>query len=180
MIFFDNLKNFIRNANRKEMIQYGAIYVGICTIGMIGIFIRHIIMANDLDAKLTQLNKARTNVQQIFTQFQRVQHQKNKIEELLKKNKTFYIQKYIQDLLNQHRLSNQSTPRFASEKLPNGYIQETVALTLNAISTQQMCEFLIALQQQPLVYVLFIDIAQNNSSKKNQCFFNHRTLRAEE
>ncbi|MBP7854678.1 hypothetical protein KAZ82_01940 [Candidatus Babeliales bacterium] len=180
MIFFDNLKDFIRNLNHKEIVKYSFFYVSICATCIVAIFIRHIIISNDLDTKLTQLNKARKNVQQIFTQFQIVQNQKTKIEDLLKKNKNFYIQKYIQDLINQQRLNTQASLKFGSDKLPNGYTQENITLSLNGLNTKQLCDFLLAVQQQPLVYVLSVDIAHVPQAKKINVSMIVATLRSEE
>jgi hypothetical protein len=178
MRFLDNVHDFIRNLSRTEIIRYSALYVSICLMAMIAIFARHIMTLNEFTAKTTQLNKSRGNVQQIFTKYQVIQQQKNKIQELLKKNKNFYIQKYFQDLLTQQHLSTQVTSRFTSEKLPNEYIQESLVITIHAITTQQLCELLLALEQQPLVYVTFVDITPQ--AKKINVSMTLATMRAEE
>lgn len=180
MLIFDSIRDFIRNLDRKEMTRWGALYVGVCVTLIILIFARHIMNSNDLSQKIIQLNKSRSTVQQIFTTFQVVQEQKNKVDEILKKNKNFYIQKFFQDLLNQQHLSSQVTSRFATEKLPNGYIQESLAVNCASITTQQLCELIIAVQQQPLVYITFVDINHMVHAKKINVTMTVATLRAEE
>ncbi len=180
MIFLDALRNFIRNLNRQEMIRYSLLYVTICLAGIIFIIVRHHIISNEWYQKLTQLNKARSEIQQIFTKFNIVQQQKNKIDDALKQNKTFNIQKYFQDLITQHDLSSQVTSKFSYEKLPNGYMQESLAVNCIQISTKQLCELIVAIENQPLMYIISIDITHLAQAKKINVNLIIGTLRAEE
>ncbi|OGB86505.1 hypothetical protein A3J41_01285 [candidate division TM6 bacterium RIFCSPHIGHO2_12_FULL_38_8] len=180
MIFFDSIRDFIRNLSRQEMIKWGSLYVGICVIGMIIIIVRHNMQSNEWYTKIKQLNKARSTVQQVFTKFNIVQQQKNKVDEALKANKNFNIQKYFQDLLAQQNLSAQTTAKFSYEKLPNGYTQESLLLNISQISTQQLCQLIAAIENQPLVYITTVDIAHMIQAKKINVTMTAATLRAEE
>jgi hypothetical protein len=180
MIFLNSLRNFIQNLNRQEMIRYGALYVGICLSGVILIIVRHQMTSNEWYQKLTQLNKARGQVQQIFTKFNTVQQQKNKVDEALKQNKSFNIQKYFQDLITQQHLTPQVTSKFSYEKLPNGYIQESLAVNCAQISTKQLCELIVAIENQPLMYIISVDITRLVQAKKINVNLIIGTLRAEE
>ncbi len=180
MLFFDSIKDFIRNLNRQEMIRYTTIYISFCFACMIGILIYHVTNNQKLSTKITQLNKSRSTVQRIFTEFQSVQDQKNKVDDILKNNKNFKIQKFFQDLLTQQGLSSQVTFRFGQEKLPNGYIQESLMINCTAISTKQLCELIIAIEKQPLVYITFVDITHLMHAKKINVTMTIATLRAEE
>ena len=180
MLFFDSIKNFIRNLNHQEMIRYGAIYICFCFTLMIGILVHHVTNNQSLSTKIKQLNKSRSTVQQIFTEFQAVQDQKNTVDDILKKNKNFKIQKFFQDLLSQQDLSTQVTFRFAQEKLPNGYIQESLIVNCTSISTKQLCELIVAIEKQPLVYITFVDITHLMHAKKINVTMTIATLRAEE
>lgn len=180
MLFLDSIKDFIRNLNRQEMIRYATLYITFCFICMIGILIYHVTHNQNLAAKIKQLNKSRTTVQQIFTEFQSVQDQKNKIDDILKKNKNFKIQKFFQDIVSQQGLSAQVTFRFSQEKLPNGYIQESLSVNCTSISTKQLCELIVAIEKQPLVYITFVDITHVIHTKKINVTMMIATLRAEE
>jgi hypothetical protein len=180
MIFFDSIRDFIRNLSPKEITKWGSIYVGICIMGMIIIMIRHSMINSEWDQKITQLNKARSNVQQIFTKFNIVQQQKNKVDEALKQNKTFNIQKYFKDLLTQQNLTDQVTSKFSYEKLPNGYTQESLAVNCSQISTQQLCELIVAIENQPLMFIISVDITHLIHARKINVSMTIATLRAEE
>lgn len=180
MIFLDSIRDFIRNLDRKEMMRYGSLYVGICLIGVILIIVRYHMMSNEWYQKLTQLNKARAQIQQVFTKFHTVQQQKNKVDEALKQNKNFNIQKYFQDLITQQRLTSQVTSKFSYEKLPNGYIQESLAVNCVQISTEQLCQLIVAIENQPLMYIISVDITHLVQAKKINVSLIVATLRAEE
>ena len=180
MIFFDSIRDFIRSMNRQEIIKWGSVYVGICVLGIIIIIVRHHMLNAEWYQKITQLNKARSNIQQIFTKFNVVQQQKNKVDEALKQNKNFNIQKDLQDLLTQQDLSSQITSKFSHEKLPNGYIQESLTLNCSQISTEQLCQLIVAIENQSLVYIISVDITHMIHAKKINVSMIVATLRAEE
>lgn len=179
-MLFDSIRDFIRNMNRQEIIKWGSAYVGICVIGIIIILVRHNMISSQWYYKITQLNTARGTVAQIFTKFNTVQQQKNKVDEALKQNKNFNIQKYFQDLLQQQSLSSQATFKFFYEKLPNGYIQESLAINCSQITTQQLCELIVAIEKQPLIYIVSVDITHMIHAKKINVSMTVATLRAEE
>lgn len=179
-MFFDSIRDFIYNLNRSEMIKWGSAYVFACVLGMVVIIVRHNMINTEWNQKFTQLNKARSNMQQVFTNFNIVQQQKNKIDEELKKNKTFYIQKYVQDLLVHQGLSSQVNSKFSYEKLPNGYIQDSLVLNCVQINTEQLCELIVAIENQPLLYIISVDITHVAQAKKINVTMTVATLRAEE
>lgn len=179
-MFFDSVRDFIRNMTRQEIIKWSSAYVGVCILGIIIIMIRHNLNSAEWSSKILQLNKARAQAQQIFTNFNIVQQEKNKIDEALKQNKNFNIQKYFQDLINQQALSSQVTSKFSYEKLPNGYIQENLAINCVQLSTQQLCELIVAIEKQPLIYIIAVDISHQVHTKKINVNMSIATLRAEE
>lgn len=180
MIFFDSLKEYIQNFDRKDMIRWSGAYIGLCLVGMIGILIRHVMVNNEIQAKMIQLNKSRSQVQHVFTKYQAVLQQKNKVDAALKQDKGFNIQKFVQELLTQNNLTNQVTSRFSRQKLPNGYIEESLALNCTQITMQQLCELIFAVEKQPLAYILFVDITRMVHAKKINVNVSIATLRAEE
>ena len=180
MIVFDSVRDFVRNLNRKEMIRWGAVYVAVCVSIMVIILVRHVFVSGEIYQKTVQLNKARANVQQIFTKFAMVQQQKNKVDAALKQDKSFNIQKFFQELVSQQGLTSQVTWRFARQKLPNGYIEESLPVTCNQITTQQLCELILAIEKQTLMYISFVDITHTAHAKKINVSMTIATLRAEE
>ena len=102
MIIFDSVRDFIQNFDRKEMIRWGTIYVAICAAVVIGIMVNHVWSGHDIQSRIAQLNKVRSQVQQMFTQLQVVQAQKKKVDDALGQVKGFNIQKFMQELLAQN------------------------------------------------------------------------------
>lgn len=180
MIVFDSIRDFVRNLDRKEMIRWGTVYVAVCVAIMAIIIVRHVMQSDTIYQNTVQLNKARANVQQIFTKFARVQQQRNKVDAALKQDKSFNIQKFFQELVGQQGLTSQLTWRFARQKLPNGYIEESLAVTGTQITTQQLCELIIAIEKQSLMYITFVDITHMTHAKKINVSMSIATLRAEE
>jgi hypothetical protein len=180
MMFLDSFYDFIRGLDRRDMWRWGSLYVGICVVGMTIIMIRHVMVSDQIRQKMVQLNKARGTVQQILTKFQVVQEQKTKVDEALKQNKGFNIQKFVADLLGQQSLTSQVTSRFAHQKLPNGYIEESLVLTCTQLTTQQLCELILAIEQQSLMYINFVDITRMMHAKKINVSISIATLQAEE
>jgi hypothetical protein len=179
MMIFDTIRDFIKSLNRQEMIRYASFYVGLCVVGMIIILVRHMMISKDLYQKTVILNKSRSTAQQIFTKFQVVQQQKNSVDELLKKNKNFNIQKFFPEIVAQHNLTTEVSSRFAREKLPNGYIQESLTVTCTGITTQDLCELITSIEAQPLMYITFVDITNMLQTKKINVSMTIATLQAE-
>lgn len=180
MIILDTIKERIASFERKDIFKASLIYLAICVVIVIGILIRHIYTLQDLQTKINALNKSRSAVQAILTKYQVVQQQKNKVEAALKQNKTFNIQKFYQDLAQKYNVTAQSSVRFNRQKLPNGYFEESLQITLNQIDTKMMSEILLDIEQEPIVYTISVDITNVSTAKKINVTMSIATLRAEE
>lgn len=180
MMILDTLKERIASFERKEIFRFCLVYLGICVVAVIAILVRHIYTLQEIQAKMSSLNKSRASVQTILTKYQIVQQQKNKVEAALKQNKTFNIQKFYQDLASKYGVAAQSSVRFNRQKLPNGYFEESLQITLNQIDTKTMCEFLLDIEQEPIVYTIGVDISKMSNAKKINLTMSIATLRAEE
>lgn len=182
MMVFDLIRDFVASFDRRELRLWGAVYVGVCGFIVLGIIVWHIFTLKDIKTKIITLNKSRTTVQEILTQYQAVEEQKNKVAEDLKANEGFRIQKFFQDMQAKYPAAHQATSEFSFQKLPNGYTEESLALSFSNIDTQQLCEILQDIEQQPLVYITLdgIDISKISHAKKINVKMSIATLRAEE
>lgn len=180
MIILDTIKEKIASFERKELFRFCLIYAAICVVAVIGILIQYIYTLQEVQNKMSLLNKSRASVQSILTKYQVVQQQKNKVEIALKQNKTFNIQKFYQDLAAKYGVTGQSSMRFNRQKLPNGYFEESLHITLNQIDTKTMCELLLDIEQEPIVYTISVDISKISNAKKINLTMSIATLRAEE
>lgn len=179
MMLFDPIRDFVRNLDRKEFTFWGSVYCGATALCIVIIIVRHVMVSGDIAQRTIQLNKSRTALQEIFTKYQVVAQQKNKVDVALKNNKSFNIQQFLQNLIVKYNLSSQVTSRFAQEKLPNGYFQESVVMSCTQITTEQLCELIVSIEQETLAYITFVDITRMAQAKKINVNISIATLRAE-
>lgn len=166
MIIIDSFRDFIRGLDKKEFRFYATLYVIICALFVGGIVVRHMYLVQDAQEKLKQLNSARTSVQKIVTNFSQVAQQRAKVDDLLKKDKNFYIQKYFQDLAQKINVFKHSTDKPAKQRLENGYTEENLSINLTQITTKQLCELLQDIENESRIYIKFVDITKMASTKK--------------
>lgn len=164
MMVFDSLKDFIHSLDKKEFKRYISLYIGVCLLLIVAILVRHVYLLQEYEKNMLQLNNIRREVQKVFTKFQQVEHQKNKIDALLKKEK-FYIQKYFQDVLQKVGLYQKTSEKLTKQKLENGYTEESLQVNLAGLNTKDLCELLQAIEQEQRVYVKHIEITPVLSSR---------------
>lgn len=179
MIILDSICDFVRNLDRKEFTRLASFYVIFCVVVVVVIFVFHIMAMQDMMKKMKQLNKSRSVAQEILTKFQSVKMQKDKVDQDLKNNKSFHIQTFFKEMGTRIPAAKLVTPKFSSEKLANGYIQESLALNFLQIDTKQLCEILQDIEGQSLVYVKDVDISKVSQAKKINVNMSIATLRAE-
>lgn len=180
MISLASIREKLSNFEQKELFRICLIYFGLCICGVIGILGYHFYEQQELQGKIVQLNSARRKAQDILTQFQSVKQQKQKVDQALQQNKPFNIQKFFQDLAQQHNLSSNSTVQFKRQKLPNGYFEESLHITINQITTEQLCQILSAIEQKTIVYTISVDISKVSAAKKINAVLAIATLQPEE
>lgn len=175
-IFQERLAAF----EKKEIVRFGLIYLMVCIILVIAIIGYYVYAQQEMKSKMILLNKSRSAVQSVFTQYQVVKQQKNKVDEALKQNTKFNIIKFFQDIAQKKNLTNQITTKLGTLKLPNGYLEESLQITVTQIDTKTMCELLLEIQEEQIVYIVSVDITKQNFAKKINLSMTIATLRAEE
>jgi hypothetical protein len=180
MKFLSILQDKLASFEKKEIARFGFLYLMVCAFLVVGIIGYYVYSQQEMKSKITLLNKSRSAIQSVFTQYQVVKQQKNKVDEALKQNKNFNIIRFFQDLIQKKNLTSQTTTKSAQQKLPNGYIEDSLQVTVNQIDTKTMCELLLEIQQEPIVYIVSVDITKQNFAKKINLSMTIATLRAEE
>lgn len=160
------IKNFFTNLDRKDFIRYAALYVGICVCIAIGLVSRHIYEIVEKKSKFLALNQARKSIQKSLTKYSLVEQQKKKVDELLVKDKNFYIKKFFDGVAQKNNVHQNSKETVSKQKLENGYIEEALSVTLSAINTKQLCELLQDIENEQRVYIKFVDINKMMNAKK--------------
>ncbi len=180
MIIFDPIRDFIRNLDRRELLRWGGAYVSLSVLIVVIILVRHVVLLKEMKSKIVLLNKSRATVQEILTKFQVVEQQKNKVVEALNRDKKFNIQIFFKTLGTKLPVASQVVPKFARKKLANGYIEESLGLDFSQIDTKQLCELLQDIENESLVYVIFVDITRVSHARKFNVSMSIATLTAEE
>lgn len=180
MKFLETFQERLASFEKREIVRFGFIYLALCVAAVIGIISYFIYAQQEMKSKIILLNKSRNSVQSVFTQYQVVKQQKNKVDEALKQNKNFNILRFFQDIVQKKNLTSQTTTKLGSSKLPNGYLEESLQVTVNQIDTKMMCELLQDIQQETIVYTVSIDITKQNFAKKINLSMTIATLREEE
>mgnify|MGYP000553009891 CR=1 FL=1 len=166
MISFESVKDYIQGLNHKEIARMIAAYL-VLFIVLVGFLLyKHADAIAQAQQKMSTLNKARKDIQNILTEYEHIKSKKGEVDLELAKDKSFYIQKYYQDIMNELNITNQSPPHLVSNPGPAGYLEDSLPVNLSSITMQQLCEFLQALQANHRVFVKNLDIVKSNVPKK--------------
>ncbi len=167
MITLEFIKDYIAGLSFKETIQVIIVYL-IIFFGILIFFImRHVNLLSDAQQKMKALNKARQEIQLVLTEYEHIKNKKNEVDQLLLKDKSFYIQKYYQDTIQSVNIATQSSSNLVSQAGPAGYMEESLQVNLTTITMKQLCEFLQALQTTPRVFIKNLDISKAPDKKIN-------------
>ncbi len=165
MTLLKNIRERMANFERKDLFRVCLIYLGLCVAVVVAIVVRHIYVQQNLMSQIVQLNKARATVQEILSKYQLVQQQKNKVAAALQQNKGFNIQQFAQNVLQKYNIMAGKL-NYKHQQLSNGYAQESLVLPLQNIDTKTLCEILLDIEQQDLVYTSSVDITKSSAAKK--------------
>lgn len=180
MNILNSVRDHISSFQQKEVFRFCIVYLVICIGVEIGLVVQYVYLQQEMQAKIVQLNKSRQALQAILTHYQVVQQQKNKVDLALKQNKTFNIQKFYQDLAQKYNVTGQSSVSFKRQKLPNGYFEESLLITVSQIDMKTLCELLFDIEQESIVYTVSVDITKATVPKKINMTVSIATLRSEE
>lgn len=166
MMSLESIKDYIQGLNHKEIIRLLCGYIILFMVLVLFFLHRHFNAILEMEQKTKLLNKARQEVQLILTEYDHIKNKKNEVDALLAKDKNFYIQKYYQDTIATLNISNQKASNLISQTWPNGYIEDSVQISLSAITMKELCQFLQAIQINTRVFVKNLDIVKSSVDKK--------------
>lgn len=165
MMIFDSFRDFIRSLDRREFVLYSSLYVGFFLVLVLGFIVRHVYLVQEAQQKIKQLNNARRDVQKILTKFTQVDKQRKKID-LLLKDKSFYIQKYFQGIAQKSNIHQHATEKVSKQKVEEGYLEESLSITLTQVTTKQLSELLQDIEDEQRIYIKFVEITKTGNTRK--------------
>lgn len=181
MFGFDGVLGFFKRIDKKDLKRYVAMYVA-CFGLFVGLIVyRYVNQISHYQIQIKQLNRARKDLQSILTDYNQVKQQKDQVDKILKKDKNFYLQKFFQDLIKELKINQKAVTSLVSQKLQNGYIEESLQIRFSAITMQQLCQFLEKLETNQRVYAKKLDISSKGvQSRSISVSFAIATLKPEE
>lgn len=158
-MWLSKVRSFLSEMNSIEFRKFILIYMGAFT-SVVG-FLIFFYISQELTIKdqAKALNKYRTQVQQILTDYQKVAQQKESVSELLASTDTFYLQQFVQSSLETIGITTSSIGKVSSQTV-NGYTEESVSVQLTDINTKELCELLQTIEETSRVYVKNVTITR--------------------
>ena len=166
MFDVESIKDYLHGLNQREMIRVMVIYF-VCFSLIIGFLLfRHINLFHEIEQRTKILNKARQDIQSILTDYDHIKNKKNEVDQILMKDKNFYLVKYYQDTVQATSIVNKTVSALATQVGPSGYDEESLQINFSQITMKQLCEFLQSLQTNPRVIVKNLDITKGPVPRK--------------
>ena len=160
MEFLRPLKEAILSRSNKELLFWIYGYLGV-VVFILGLYLfLHVRAIQEMNEQYQVINKSRKNVQRVLTEYQAVKHQQLQVDEMLKKDKSFYLKKYYQDTIATIGITATGDATISDQKLENGYSQELLQARFTATTTQKLAEFLQKIEEFERVYVKTIEITK--------------------
>ncbi len=163
MQFWQTLVEYINTLDYKRYQWYQYIYLTVvlcCFVCIIGIFFQ---ARHAEQKKYIELNKVRSHIQHYLTEYQAVRTQKDFVDEMLKKDSSFYLQKYTEELLQSTSIAKKNIANLVVTDLANGYTEESLAVKISGITTDVLVALLQKIEQTPRVYIKNISITADKT-----------------
>jgi len=160
MEFLRPLKEAIFSRTYKELVlwMYGYVGIVLCIVGFY-LFL-HMRFIQEMCDQFEGINKSRKKLQLVLSEYQAVKQQQLQVDEIVKKDKSFYLKKYYQDLIAAVGISQVGDATISDQKLENGYSLELLQARFANTTTQKLVEFLQKIEESARVYVKTIDITK--------------------
>lgn len=154
MALFNTIKKFIKNLDEQELLKYfGAFALGI--IGLIGLILYlNYSGVNKYRLKLQQINKERIITKKILTDYNLVNQQKRKIENILSADQNFYIAEEYNNLIKKLNLNRYQSeePTKSDGQIISGKIERILTSHLDSITMKQLTELLTQIAEIERLY----------------------------
>lgn len=121
-----------------------------------------------LKKEIVQINKKRTEVQQLLERSNQVQKQRIEVDAVLAKEKDFKISQFFDKVLKEASIlqSQAQPPTVASEDVLDNYTQWTLDATIKNINMKKLTEFLNIIEQNERVFTKELEISRASSPTK--------------
>lgn len=166
MLSLNSVKDYIQGLSRKEILRILFGYAVGFLLLVTFLLYRHFIAITDIEQKTKILNKARRDIQTILTEYDHIKSKKSEVDDMLTKDKNFYLVKYYQDTVRATSIMSETSSALITQPGPTGYTEESLQINFTQITMKQLCEFLETLQTTRRIFVKNLDILKGGVDKK--------------
>lgn len=166
MFDLEFIQDYLYGLNQKEAIRIIVVYFVFFGLVVGFLFFRHFNLLHDIQEKSKLLNKARQEIQVVLTEYDNLKNKKNEVDQILLKDKNFYLVKYYQDTIQNSSITNKTCSALVVQTGPAGYDEESLQIGFSQITMKQLCEFIESVQGNHRVFVKNLDITKGPVPKK--------------
>ncbi len=160
MEFLRPFKEAILSRTNKELLLWIYGYLGF-VVFVVGLYLFfHMRSIQEMNVQYQGINKSRKRLQVVLSEYQSVKQQQLQVDEIVKKDKSFYLKKYYQDLIAAVGIVATGDAAISDQKLENGYSLELLQARFVSTTTQKLVEFLQKIEESARVYVKTIEITK--------------------
>lgn len=167
MRIITTVKNFLLALTKRDFFLIVASIVGFTVLVSGFIIYRYYDKINFFNQQLRRLNNERAEAQELLGKDLQIKQQQAVVEEVLKKNKTFYLLQYFDTVTSKLRLDQYvKDKRVTTNELENvraqGYTEIKLDVSIININMQQLAQLLYEIEQNELVSTRRLEITKAN------------------
>lgn len=166
MTQLEKLKQYLYELDERTLYRYFiAFLASVATIMGLVVLLQYRAIKG-ITKNIKSLNAQRIEAQEILTRFQQVTHQKEAVESVLEKDKSFRIVGYVDTLLNNLQLSrNKGAYQPTTEPLEghDSYDEVTLIVPLTEITMRNLAELLNEIEKNERIYIKQLEIAKSQT-----------------
>jgi hypothetical protein len=166
MIQLEKLKQYLDELDDRSLYRYFMGFLaGVAAIMGLVVLLQYRAI-NTITKKIKALNSQRIEAQEILTRFEQVTQQKEAVESVLEKDKSFRIVGYVDTLLNNLQLNRNKGPYQPTTEPLEGhdtYDEVTLIVPLIEITMRNLAELLNEIEKNERIYIKQLDIVKSQA-----------------
>ncbi len=170
MNFIQNLQNILIDLDSNKQIRYFLITASIAGSISLGLIFYGRNKANKAIQEMRTLNTMRIKAKELLEKNIIVEQKKQEVESILRKDNSFKIKEFFDQILRETNLQEKSTkePEIGSAKnLNNGYNEIKLEASFSDITMQDITELIMLLEKNPRIFTKDLVMSRNKSNPKS-------------
>jgi hypothetical protein len=164
-------QEFLNSLDEKSFLKYVYGILGILILTSSFLTYRYFSKTSFLKEEWRKVNKTRREAQSLLTRDALVRRQKDLVDEILKKGKSFRIMQYLDQVLNNLGLKNNKGevrgPTISPLKnvRSQDYVEISLEVSLRNINIKQLTDFLNEIEKNDRIYSKSLEITSTKKTK---------------